>query len=38
MKIKFDSMMVDDQEKALMLDTEVLGFVQKKEPPVETIR
>lgn len=34
MKIKLTSVMVDDQEKALMFYTDVLGFVKKTEIPV----
>ena len=34
MKIKLNSVMVDDQDKALKFYTEVLGFVKKTEMPV----
>ena len=34
MKIKLNSMVVDDQEKALRFYTEVLGFVKKMEIPM----
>ena len=34
MKIKLNSVMVDDQDKALKFYTEVLGFVKKTEIPV----
>src|ERR1700743_2599325 len=34
MKIKLNSMVVDDQEKALRFYTEVLGFVRKMEIPM----
>jgi len=38
MKIKLTSVMVDDQEKALMFYTEVLGFVKKNDIPVGEAR
>src|SRR6266481_3908668 len=34
MKIKLNSVVVDDQEKALRFYTEVLGFVKKMEIPM----
>src|SRR5215831_2772957 len=34
MKIKLTSVMVDDQDKALMFYTEVLGFVKKNDIPM----
>lgn len=34
MQIKLNSVMVDDQDKALKFYTEVLGFVQSKDLPV----
>jgi catechol 2,3-dioxygenase-like lactoylglutathione lyase family enzyme len=34
MKIKLNSVMVDDQDKALKFYTEVLGFVKKTEIPI----
>jgi catechol 2,3-dioxygenase-like lactoylglutathione lyase family enzyme len=34
MKIKLTSVMVKDQEKALIFYTEVLGFIKKKEIPM----
>ena len=34
MKIKLNSVLVDDQDKALKFYTEVLGFVKNKEVPV----
>jgi catechol 2,3-dioxygenase-like lactoylglutathione lyase family enzyme len=38
MKIKLNSIMVDDQDKALRFYTEVLGFVKKTEIPVGEFR
>jgi len=38
MKIKLTSVMVDDQEKALKFYTEVLGFVMKRDIPMEEHR
>ena len=38
MKIKLNSVMVDDQDKALKFYTEVLGFVKKTEIPVGEFR
>jgi RNA polymerase sigma factor (sigma-70 family) len=38
MKIKLTSVMVDDQDKALMFYTEVLGFVKKRDFPAGTGR
>jgi catechol 2,3-dioxygenase-like lactoylglutathione lyase family enzyme len=35
MKIKLTSVFVDDQEKALNFYTEVLGFIKKREIPLE---
>jgi predicted enzyme related to lactoylglutathione lyase len=34
MKIKLNSVLVDDQEKALKFYTEVLGFIKNKDVPV----
>jgi len=34
MKIKLNSVLVDDQDKALKFYTEVLGFVKKQDFPV----
>jgi glyoxylase I family protein len=38
MKIKLNSIMVEDQEKALRFYTEVLGFVKKHDIPVGEFR
>lgn len=38
MKIKLTSVMVDDQEKALEFYTEVLGFVKKRDIPMDEHR
>lgn len=38
MKIKLTSVMVDDQEKALKFYTEVLGFVKKRDIPMDEHR
>jgi catechol 2,3-dioxygenase-like lactoylglutathione lyase family enzyme len=38
MKIKLNSIIVDDQEKALKFYTEVLGFVKKTDIPMESAR
>jgi len=38
MKIKLTSVMVDDQDKALMFYTEVLGFVKKNDIPMGEAR
>jgi catechol 2,3-dioxygenase-like lactoylglutathione lyase family enzyme len=38
MKIKLNSIMVDDQAKALSFYTEVLGFVKKRDIPVGEFR
>jgi len=38
MKIKLNSVFVDDQEKALKFYTEVLGFVKKVDVPAEEYR
>lgn len=38
MKIKLISVMVDDQEKALKFYTEVLGFVKKRDIPMDEHR
>ncbi len=38
MKIKLNSVMVDDQDKALKFHTEVLGLVKKTEIPVGGFR
>jgi hypothetical protein len=34
MRLKFTSVFVDDQDKALKFDTEILGFVKKTDVPV----
>ncbi len=38
MKIKLNSIFVNDQEKALKFYTEVLGFVKKVDLPAEELR
>lgn len=38
MKIKLTSVLVDDQEKALKFYTEVLGFVKKRDIPLDEHR
>lgn len=38
MKIKLTSVLVDDQEKALQFYTEVLGFVKKRDIPMDEHR
>ena len=38
MKIKLNSVLVDDQEKALRFYTEILGFVKKNDVPVGEAR
>ena len=38
MKIKLNSVLVDDQDRALKFYTEVLGFVKKKDIPVREFK